>query len=309
MTPAPVRQTRPSTSNWHRIVQIAIVVGFVIGLTAVGNAQGLNGEGVTGPYLTPYAYTQPSPAKGLGHPTFAFHYLAAGPVIGDYFISSFTVGAFKHVEFGYTRWSQSAGKSPLGSEFKGGFDTFHGKVNFLPENTNQKRYIPGVAAGFVVRTNIPHVYGAQPNKQLTNGEIYVVATKQIKFSENGPGLLLNAGVKATNAAVYGVAGNSPYWQGRMFGDLGLTFKGLKFLGLGKGHWGTGVEAVQEDHHVKGLPLNATIPTTIAYVFRMYPKNTLPLNFDFAVTQAVGRVMPGVDVMCQGRIATGLSYRF
>jgi hypothetical protein len=173
------------------MVQIAVVIVVVFGLTAIGNAQGLNGEGVTGPFLTPYAYTQPSPARGLGQPTFAFHYLAAGPVIGDYSMSSFTVGAFKRAEFGYTHWFQSAGSTPgLSSQFSGGFDSFHGKVNFMPQK--KKKYTPSVAAGFVVRTNIPHMSGAPPNKQLTNGEIYVAATKIIRLSENGVGVQLRA---------------------------------------------------------------------------------------------------------------------
>jgi hypothetical protein len=220
MTPAPVYRIYSSTRNLHRMVQIAVVVVVVFGLTAIGNAQGLNGEGVTGPFLTPYVYTQPSPAKGLGQPTFAFHYLAADPVIGDYAMSSFTVGAFKRAELGYTHCFQSEGSAPgLSSQFSGGFDSFHGKVNFLPPKKRQ--YIPSVAAGFVVLTNIPHMSGAPSNKQLTYDEIYVVATRTISLSENGVGVLLNAGVKATSASVYGLSGSSPCWQGRTFGDLGI----------------------------------------------------------------------------------------
>lgn len=82
MTPAPVYPNHPSTRNRHVIVQIAMLVVAVLGLSAIGIAQGLNGEGVTGPYQTPYAYRQPSPVKGLGHPTFAFRTPATGPVIG-----------------------------------------------------------------------------------------------------------------------------------------------------------------------------------------------------------------------------------
>jgi len=95
------------------------------------SAQGLNWEGQSGAFITPFAYTSGSPAKGVGRPQLSFHYLDGGSVIGGLLQSSVTVGFLKRMEMGYTRTATLGGSTPeLSSLFEGGFDTFHGKINF-----------------------------------------------------------------------------------------------------------------------------------------------------------------------------------
>jgi hypothetical protein len=60
----------------------------------------------------PLAYVAASPAKGLGKPFVAFHYLNGGGVLGDLFEVSGTEGAFGRMEFGYTRPMHTLGGDP-----------------------------------------------------------------------------------------------------------------------------------------------------------------------------------------------------
>lgn len=73
--------------------------------------------------------------------------------MGGFSQFSVTAGAFKRVEFGYSRSvtqaGSTAGLSPL---FEGGFNIVHGKVNLLPENAGKKQYLPAISSGFVART-------------------------------------------------------------------------------------------------------------------------------------------------------------
>src|SRR5271165_5247401 len=64
------------------------------------HAQNIGWEGETGVFVTPLAYTVGSPANGFSRPTVGFHYLAAGNVIGDFYETSVTMGAFSRTEFG-----------------------------------------------------------------------------------------------------------------------------------------------------------------------------------------------------------------
>ena len=105
---------------------------FFAALTPGAWAQGLNWEGQTGAFITPFAYTSASPAGGMGRPQASFHYLDAGSVIGGLTQSSVTVGFLNRAEFGYTRSSNLTGSTPgLSPLFAGGFNTVHGKVNLL----------------------------------------------------------------------------------------------------------------------------------------------------------------------------------
>jgi hypothetical protein len=55
----------------------------------------LNWEGQSGALLTPFAYTSASSSHGFGRPQVAFHYINAGPVLGNEFQASITVGFLK----------------------------------------------------------------------------------------------------------------------------------------------------------------------------------------------------------------------
>lgn len=281
-----------------------ILILGVLALSAVSNTygQGLNWEGQTGAFITPFAYTSQSDKDKVGKPQVAFHYLNGGEVLGNHFQASVTVGMFNRAEFGYTRSIVSEGSSTaLSPLFKNGFNIFHGKVNLLPENYNKNKAVPAISVGFVARTQVKRVAGVLNNQSTNNGDIYVVGTKTITANPKLP-ILINVGYKATNASVFGIAGNSPKWEGRVFGAVAVV------VPAGKGAVVIGSEAAQQPKRLNGLP-NATIPTTLTYFVRIVPKGDVPFNIDFGMAQAVGKIQPGVDLKARHQFAMGMSYRF
>jgi hypothetical protein len=269
----------------------------------ITRAQGLNWEGQTGAFVTPFAYVSPSSGHGFGHPAVSFHYLDGGDVIGGLYQVSATTGLFGRFEIGYTRSLNSAGSTPaLSSLFEGGFNTFHAKANLLPENAGKQKYVPAIAVGFVARTQVRHVGGVLTGKDTPNGDVYVVATKTITQTKVLP-IVVNFGIKATDASVFGIAGNAPAWQGRLFGALGFVLPGPARSKLV-----VGSEFAQQPHHIQDLP-GATLPTTLTYFVRVLLPTERPLNIDFGVAQAAGQVLPGANIKARAQFATAISYRF
>lgn len=280
---------------------------LILGVLALSTApnyfgQGLNWEGQTGAFITPFAYTSQSEKDKVGRPQVAFHYLNGGDVLGNHFQASVTVGMFSRAEVGYTRLfvkeGNTAGLSPL---FKGGFNTIHGKVNVVAENAGKNNAVPAISVGFVARTQVKHVGGVVNNKETNNGDVYVVGTKTITAIKKLP-ILVNLGVKATNASVFGLAGNSPKWEARAFGAAAVV------VAAGKGAVVLGSEFAQQPKRTDGLP-NASIPTTLTYFVRIVPNGKVPFNIDFGIAQAAGKIQPGVDLKARNQFAMGMSYRF
>ena len=126
-------------------------------------------------------------------------------------------------------------------------------------------------------------------------------------------LVFNAGFKATNASLLGLAGNAPGYYGRGFGAAGFAFKGP-----GRSTILLGSEVMQEPRSIQGLP-GAVMPTTITYAVRIVPSGALPihgwgvetpkLTLDFGLAQAAGNIMPGVDLQARHQFAFGVSYGF
>ena len=134
---------------------LAAGIMFFVASPRHASAQGLNWEGQTGAFITPFAYTMASSAKGVARPQVSFHYLDTGNAVGGYMQTSVTTGMFKRVEFGYTRTLSMGGTTPaLSPLFEGGFNTVHGKVNLMPENAWKKKYMPTISWGFVARTQV-----------------------------------------------------------------------------------------------------------------------------------------------------------
>ena len=277
-------------------------LAIMVVLTVSGMAQSLNWEGQTGAFITPFAYTSASPAKGVGHPNLSFHYLNTGSVIGNNFQASVTLGFLSKIEIGYTRSMVSAANSTLSPLFKNGFNVVHGKVNFVPENYGKKKWVPALAVGFVARTQVQRVGGAIKLKDTTNGDVYVVATKVVTNIPKVP-VLLNVGVKATNASLYGIAGNATQWEGRAFGAVAFVFTAPS-----KSQFIIGSEVSQQPHYIQDLA-GATMPSTFTYFVRVVPKPEKPFNIDFGIAQAAGKIAPGVDVKARAQFAMGISYRF
>ena len=285
-----------------RVASLLIATIAVIVFSVSASAQSLNWEGQTGAFITPFAYTSASPAKGVGHPNVSFHYLNTGDVLGKNSQASITIGMFGKTEFGYTRSFVAAGSTALSPLFKNGFNTAHGKVNVVAENAGKTKWVPAISAGFVVRSQVQRVGGAIKLKDTTNGDIYVVGTKVIT---NIPGLpiLINAGVKGTNASIFGLAGNASKWQARAFGAAAFVLKGPS-----KSQIIVGSEVAQQPHFIQDLP-GATVPSTLTYFARIVPSAEKPFNIDFGIAQAAGKIAPGVDVKARAQFAMGISYRF
>jgi len=269
--------------------------------TGWAQAQNLNWEGQTGVFITPLAYTPASPAKGIGRPVVAYHFLNAGPVLGNFHTASATIGLAKRVEFGYTRtFHQAGGTAALSPLWKGGFNIVHGKVNVVPENAGKNNWVPAISAGFVARTQVRHVSGTLANKDYGNADFYAVASKTIAQTKAVP-VVLSLGYKATNASVFGLAGNAPAYLGRLVGAGAVESKGPA-----KSTLILGAECAQQPREVRNLP-GAIVPTTITYAARIVPRPETKFNLDFGVAQAAGKILPGVDLKARHQFALGISY--
>jgi len=291
------------------IVMLLVVVTTFAG-TRTASAQSLNWEGQMGVFVTPLAYTVPSPEKSLGRPVVAYHYLNGGRVLGEFHQASVSVGLFDRVEFGYTRTlhetGTTAGLSPLWSS---GFNTFHGKVNFLREN---RTWRPALSVGFVARSQVRNVGGVIQGQDTHNEDFYIVATKTLTQIRPLP-LVFNFGFKDTNASLLGLAGNAPAHQGRLFGAAAFALRGPRRSTILLGS-----EVLQEPRRIQGLP-GVVVPTTLTYAMRILPGGALPLRgwnvespkitIDLGVAQAVGNIAPGLNLQARYQFALGISYGF
>jgi hypothetical protein len=287
---------------------LAVAITFA---ASTAQAQSLGYEGPTGVFVTPLASTAASPAHGAGHPVIAYHVLAGGPVIGTWNTVSITEGFAKRLEFGYTREDHAAGNttglSPLWTD---GINIFHGKVNLVPENAAKTKWIPAISVGGIARTNDSNVFNGSNGQSKTNADIYVVATKVITQISKKVPVLVNAGVRGTNASLWGLGGNSPNYEARAFGALAFVF-----TGPGKSTIILASEAAQQPKTIKQTAANGAvsgvfdIPTSVDYAVRIVPSPKHKLNIDFGILRAAGRITTGVDLKARARAAFGISYGF
>ena len=163
----------------------ALLLAGLLG-AGIAAAQSLNWDGQTGVFITPLAYTAASPASGFGHPIVAYHFLNAGPVLGNFHTISVTEGVGGRVEFGYTRdlhqQGSTAGLSPL---WDSGFNLVHAKVNVVKENAGKQSWLPAISGGFVARTQDRNVSGllVTPHKSYSNADFYLVAHLKETFPQ------------------------------------------------------------------------------------------------------------------------------
>ena len=273
----------------RKVMLVVLMFSGLIGTTKTAIAQNLTLEGQTGGFITPTAYVVES-AKGhvLSHPSVGFHYVHAGDVIGDVYTASVTEGFANWAEVGYTRSAHTNGNNPFFSplwEFPG-MNIFHGKAVVLPENLFGAKWVPGLAAGFVVRTGDHFVTGAIDGKSYTNEDVYAAMTKD--FSKVNVPLLLNFGLKFTNASIYGIGGQATRFGGRLFGGVGFPLPGP---------WHTAIVPAagftQEPYHVKNLgllvPGGGHIPTTLDYAVRITQRKNARFSFDAGIGQVAGQI--------------------
>lgn len=313
---------------------ILVLFGAFI-FSIASNAQNLGYEGPTGIYVTPIASVAPSEGNGFGRPAVAYHFLNGGDVIGNYSTISVTEGAFKRIEFGYTAELQKQGYDTtnavnLAPLWTNTINIVHGKVNVIPENAFNTKWVPAISIGAIGRFNDNNVgdgtnsvplhdaLGITSGIQTTkNADVYLVGTKVVtQFIPKVP-VLLSGGVRGTNAVLWGLAGNSVDFEARAFGAAGFVF-----TGPAKSTIILAAEVSQQPRHLAvtlddGKKVGIfDIPTSEVYAVRVLPFHQHKFNADFGVLQAAGHIrasptLPSlpVNLNARARFAMGLSYAF
>ncbi|HVU45810.1 MAG TPA: DUF3034 family protein [Terracidiphilus sp.] len=301
------------------------------------NAQHLTLEGQTGGFLTPTAYVVYT-EKGhfFSHPAFGYHFVNSAKVIGDIQTFSVAEGFANRAEVGYTRSVHLLGDSNVASEGAfsqlwnySGMNVISGKVVLLKDEQFAP-WTPGLAAGVIVRTgdhfvsgHLNHALGLGPDKAYTNEDVYAAMTKT--WARPPVPFLLNFGIKFTNAAIFGIGGQSTRFGGRLFGGLGIPLPGP---------WKTAIVPsagfTQEPHTAKNLgyiiPGGVHLPTTLDYAVRVTQAEHPHFAFDIGIGQVAGNigtaVLPtglpepypptvSIPVNLEARkvLGLGLSYRY
>jgi hypothetical protein len=291
---------------------------FLFGSSAAGNAQALGWEGETGVFVTPMAYTASAAGQKI-HPVVAYHYFNAGSVIGDFHEASIEAGIGQRFELGYTREFHNFGGDPsLSPLWQDGFDIFNAKYIVVPENYKKHNWVPAISAGIIARTGVRNVgdylkWNPNTNNGSHNEDFYGVATKAVPVKNAGPlaAVVLNAGLRGTNAELWGMGGNAPNWQARGFGAVAFVFKGPD-----KSTIIFGSEASQQPHHPLGFTsatdaggVQLNIPTSLTYCARVVPSPKHKLNFDIGIAQVAGNIAPGVNLKARHQFGAQMSYGF
>jgi hypothetical protein len=342
----------PSFARFSIVRNFFAGAAFVALLAAAPalRAQSLNLEGQTGGYIIPAAYTVPS---DTGHkfssPTLGFHYLKAGTTVGDFYISSVEEGYGNWLEFGYSRNNHSNGRdfnvpgssgiTSGGSDLWAfdGFNVYNAKGRVIKEDWKGHKWIPAVALGFILRQDDQYVTGAlmnntgttsHPHPSTTNGDIYAVATKLVRQTKIP--LLLDFGVRGTDAQLYGAGGqagstpvftplapgapcpqecsytNSSAWYVKPFGGLGIPIPVSKSTHAVVVE--PGAEIAPEPRYTQNLP-QAHVATTEVYGFRFTQLPTFRWTLDAGVGHIGNNLGPGFYIHANTVESVALTYRF
>ena len=273
-----------------------------VALLATGSlrAQNLTLEGQTGGFITPTAYVVES-AKGhtFSHPAIGYHFVDASKVIGNFQTFSIEEGFRNRAEAGYTRSVHTLGDSNVPSEGafsqlwnSNGMNIFNGKVVAIRDGQFSP-LVPGLAAGFVVRTGdkfvssiVSQELGGSANS-YTNGDVYVSATKT--WAHPPLPFLVNLGWKATNASIYGIGGQATRFGGRAFGGLGIPLPGpfkTTFVPSAGFSQQPPTSKNLGDILVGG---RAHLPTTLDYAVRVTQREHPHFAFDIGIGQVAGNI--------------------
>ena len=282
-------------------------------------AQNLTLEGQTGGFITPTAYVVYS-AKDqfFSYPAVGYHFINVSKVIGAVHTFSIAEGFANRAEVGYTRSVHWKGDDPLfsGLWHYAGMNVFSGKVVVVKDGQGAP-VIPGLAGGFVVRTGDRFVSGALAGgKSYTNEDLYAVVTKT--WLHPPLPFLANLGLKASNASIYGIGGQSTRFMGRLFGGLGIPLPGPFKTAIVPAAGFT-----QEPPQVKNLggvlvTGKAHIPTTLDFAVRVTQKENPHFAFDIGVGEVANMIgttfinplgFVPVNLHARNIFGTGLSLRF
>jgi hypothetical protein len=305
-----------------------LIAAALIGSATLG-AQNLTLEGQTGGFITPTAYVVYSAKKQFfSYPAVGFHFVNASQVIGNVETFNIAEGFANRAELGYTREVHQLGDSAAFSQLwhYAGMNIISAKIVAIKDG-QWVPFTPGVAAGFVVRTDDKFVTGALDEvltgqlKSYSNHDFYAVVTKT--WAHRPIPFLANLGWKATNASIFGIGGQATRFGGRLFGGLGIPIP-IAF----------GIVAVpaagfsQQPPTSKNLDAimyppgsRAHLPTTLDYAVRVTQKDNPHFAFDIGVGQVAGMIgttaviTPGgpvlvpVDLKARSVFGVGLSLRY
>jgi hypothetical protein len=270
----------------------ACLAAALLTCPAPSSAQSLNWDGQTGGLVTPFATVVDSPVKRLGRPLASFMWLDAGPIIGQRFQIAITEGVGGFVEFGYVKSALSGETTGLAELFDRGFQNVHGKARVF--GSRDAMGAPAVAIGGRYAWQVNSLTDAAP---LRTGDVYAIITKGFAAGDQVK-VLLNGGVKFTNASLLSIGGNAPDWC--VCGFAAGTVAVKDYLAFG-------AEILQQPQAIQGLE-TADIPPTVTAFLRVMPvANRLSLIVSFV--RLAGEVAPGVDLEATARFAVGATFRF
>jgi len=290
----------------QKLVRLALLGASLVVALATGKwslGQALTMDGQSGVFFQPWANVVPAAPRKWNDPTLSYHAVTAGPVAGDYFNVSVEEGFGNWLEFGFTRDNHTDGGNPTFSPLfnYAGMNIFNVKTKLVAEDMGHHKWVPAVAVGGVLRTNVPYVSQSFIHSNATNGDLYGVATKVVVIAKKLP-VLLSGGVRGTNAEVYGYGGNATNWQARAFGAIGfpVPIKGLLIAPT--------FEVDQEPHHLAYITY-ANIPTTLVYAVRISRYPDMKWSVDIGTGHVASTAAPGVDLKANNALAIALDYRF
>ena len=286
-----------------RLTVIAFLLAAIFAYGRSARGQALTMDGQSGVFFQPWANVVPAAPRKWNGPTLSYHAVTAGPVAGDYFNVSVEEGFGNWLEFGFTRDNHTDGGDPTFSPLfnYAGMNIFNVKAKVVVENAHHFKWIPAIAFGGVLRSNVPYVSQIFAHENATNGDIYGVATKLIVVDKKLP-LLLSGGVRGTNAEAYGYGGNATSWQARAFGAVGFPVPIKKVL------IAPTFEIDQEPHHLAYVTY-ANIPTTLIYAVRISRYPDMKWSVDIGTGHVVSTAAPGVALKANDALAVALDYRF
>jgi len=287
---------------WCISVAAVVLAGSV--LLGRAEAQALNMDGQSGIFFQPWADVVPSAAGKFGGPTVSFHIVDAGPVAGNYLNVGIEEGFGNRVEFGFTRNNHTDGGDPAISPLFNfaGMNIFNFKIKVLSANSHNRKYLPAISVGGVLRTNDPFVSQSVVHKNATNGDVYLVGTKLFVLG-NKFAFLLNGGVRGTNAQKYGYGGNTLNWQARAFGGIAFPIPIKKLVVIAPTF-----EIDQEPKRIKYVP-TATLPTDLIYAVRISHAPDSRWSFDIGTGHVGATLGPGINIKVNNAIAFAVDYRF
>jgi len=284
-------------------ISVAALVLAALFFSQRTHAQALNMDGQSGIFLQPWAEVVPALDHKFGGTTASFHMVDAGPVAGDYLNIGLEEGFGNWLEFGFTRNNHTDGGDPTISPLFNfsGMNIFNVKAKLLAANYHNRKYLPAIAVGGVLRTNDPFVVQSVAHKNATNGDVYLVATKLIVVG-NKFAFLATGGVRGTNAQKYGYGGNTIDWEARAFGGIGFPIPIKKIVVVAPTF-----EIDQEPRRIKYVP-TATLPTDLIYAVRISRPDGR-WSFDVGTGHLGASLAPGINIKVNNAVAFAADFRF